>query len=81
MPNPAPTLPSVIAAEKVWRGEPGALGSVAASMLERGAIIGAVLLLAGERKNLLRYTVAVTAGIELVVLLMVKSQLNGGDNR
>lgn len=70
-----PTLPSVIAAEKFWKKEPDAYKAIAVSMVERGAIVGIALLLAGERKHLLKYTVAVTAAIEAVVLWQVKKQL------
>lgn len=73
-----PTLPSVVAAEAVWTDQPGAIGSVAVSLLERAAIIGGALFLAGERKNLLRYTLATTIAIELVVLAVVKKQLDRG---
>ena len=71
-----PTLPSVVAAQKFWRGESGALGSILWSMTERAAIIGAALYLAGERKRLLRYTLATTAAIEAVVLWQVKRQID-----
>lgn len=70
------TLPSVVAAEAFWRNEPGALGRVAWSMAERGAIIAAALLIMGERQKVLPYTLAVSAAIELVVLWQVKQQLN-----
>jgi len=69
------TLPSVVAAEKFWRGEDGAVGAILFSMAERAAIIGAALYLAGERKRLLRYTLAATLGIEAVVLTSVKLQM------
>ena len=72
----APTLPSVTAAEKFWNGEPGAWKSILGSMLERAAIIAPALYLAGERKRLLRYTLAVTLGIEAVVLATVKYQMS-----
>jgi len=73
-----PTLPSVVAAEALWRGEKGAAGKVALSMLERAAIILPALFLAGERKHLLRYTLVTTAAIEAVVLWQVKRQLDSG---
>ena len=74
-----PTLPSVVAAEKFWRGEPGAFGSVLWSMLERAAIIAPALYVLGERKRLVRYTVGVTVAIEAVVLWQVKRQIDAGE--
>jgi len=74
----APTLPSVTAAEKFWKGEPGALGAVLWSMVERAAIIAPALYVLGERKRLVRYTLGVTAAIEAVVLWQVKRQLDQG---
>lgn len=70
------TLPSITAAEALWRKEPGALGRVALSMLERSAVIGGALWLAGEREKLLRYTLAATVAVEAIVLWQVKRQLN-----
>lgn len=72
-----PTLPSVVAAEAFWRGEQGAAGKVAFSMLERAAIILPALFLAGERRHLVKYTVVTTAAIEAVVLWQVRKQLQG----
>lgn len=69
------TLPSVVAAEKFWRGEPDGVSSVLWSMAQRAAIIAPALYLAGERNRLWRYTVAATVAIEAVVLWQVKSQL------
>lgn len=73
-----PTLPSVVAAEAIWRGEKGAAGKVAYSMLQRAAIILPALFLAGERKHLLKYTLFTTAAIEAVVLWEVKKQIDAG---
>ena len=73
----APTLPSVRAADSFLRHEPGSVGAVLFSMLERAAIIGPTLYLAGERKNLVRYTLATTVAIELVVLFTINRQLTG----
>ena len=70
-----PTLPSVVAAEKFWKKDPDAYPAIAKSMAQRAAIIGTALLIAGERKRLLRYTLAATIAIELVVLWEVKKQL------
>lgn len=71
-----PTLPSVVAAEKFWKGEPGGVSAVLWSMVERAAIIAPALFLLGERKKLVRYTVGVTAAIEAVVLWQVKRQID-----
>jgi hypothetical protein len=72
-----PTLPSVVAAEAFWRKEQGAGGKLLWSMLQRAAIILPALFVAGERKNLLKYTAVTTLAIEAVVLLEVKKQLRG----
>jgi hypothetical protein len=52
--------------------------SIAKSMPQRAAIAGTGLFIAGERKNLLKYTLAVTLAIELVVLWEVKNQMTPG---
>lgn len=70
-----PTLPSVEAAKAVWSGESDAWKRVLWSMAERAAIIAPALYLAGERKRILRYTLATTAAIEAVVLLVVRNQM------
>ena len=70
-----PTLPSVRAASALWRRERGAVGAVVWSLAQRSAIVAPALFLAGERKNLVRYTVAVVVAIELVVLGVVGSQI------
>lgn len=70
------TLPSVTAAEALWKGETGAFGKILWSMVERAAIIAPTLYLLGERKKLVRYTVGITAAIEAVVLWQVKRQLD-----
>lgn len=69
------TLPSVTAAQKLWLGQPGAIGSILWSMALRAAIIAPTLYLLGERKRLLRYTVGATVAIEAVVLWEVKKQI------
>jgi hypothetical protein len=73
-----PTLPSVTAAEKFWKNEPGAIPAILWSLTERSAIIGAALFLLGERKNLLKYTLGSAAAIEIAVLVVVKSQIDSG---
>ena len=73
-----PTLPSVVAAEKFWRKDPDAYSAILKSMAQRAAIAGTGLFIAGERKNLLKYTLAVTIAIELVVLWEVKKQMPKG---
>jgi hypothetical protein len=72
----APTLPSVTAAEKFWRGETGAIPAILWSMGGRAAIIGAALFLLGERKKLVRYSLGASAAIEAVVLAVVKGQID-----
>ena len=73
-----PTLPSIVAAEKFWKGEPGGVAAVLWSMVERAAIIAPTLYVLGERNRLVRYTLGITAAIEAVVLWQVKRQL--GEN-
>lgn len=75
----APTLPSVTAAEKFWKGEPGAWKSILWSMVERSAIVAPALYIAGEREHVVKYTLAVTAAIEAVVLWQVKRQIDRGE--
>lgn len=70
-----PTLPSVRAADALLRRESGGVGLVLLSMLERSAIVAPVLYLAGERRNLFRYTLSVVVAIELVVLATVGKQI------
>lgn len=70
-----PTLPSIVAAQAFWNGEPEAWKKVLWSMSERSAIIATALFLAGERKRLVRYTLATSAAIEAVVLLVVRKQM------
>lgn len=71
----ATTLPSVTAAEAFWEGEPGGLTAVIGSTALRAALIGIGLALAGERKNLVKYSVAGALAIEAFVLTSVKLQL------
>jgi hypothetical protein len=44
-------------------------------MAQRSAIVAPALFLAGERKNLAKYTLAVVVAIELVVLGVVARQI------
>lgn len=71
----APTLPSIKASEAFWKGEPGAWWLIAKSVLERAAIAGASLYVVGARDRLIRNSLAVSLGIQAVVLWQVKSQL------
>lgn len=73
-----PTLPSVVAAKALWKGEPGALGKVGYSMLERAAIVAPALWLSGSRepKQLLWQTLTVVTFIEAVVIWQVQRQLD-----
>lgn len=72
-----PTLPSIVAAEALWREEPGALGKVGYSMLERAAIVAPALWLSGTRevKPLFWQTLTVVTFIEAVVIWQVQRQL------
>lgn len=76
-----PTLPSVVAAEALLKNEPNALGKVLLSMAERAAIIAPALYLAGERKRVVRYTLAATLAIEAVVIWQVRRQLGRARGR
>lgn len=71
------TLPSVVAAEKFIRGEPGGFPSVLASTLGRSFIIAGGLYLAGENRpgRLLRNSLFAAAAIEVFVLMRVQAQL------
>lgn len=77
MSNYQTTLPSVIAAEKFLKGEPGGVSGVVLSTVERAGLILIGLFLAGERKRLIRYSLAGALVIEAVVLARVKKQLKG----
>lgn len=74
-----PTLPSVVAATALAKGEPGALGKVGYSMLERSAFIAPALWLAGDRtlRPLLFKTFMVTLFIEAAVIWQVGAQVRG----
>lgn len=74
-----PTLPSIIAAEALLKGEEGAWGKILWSLLQRSAIIAPALYLAGERERILKYTAFSAIAIELVVLWEVKKQLEKKD--
>lgn len=72
-----PTLPSVVAATALAKGEPGALGKVGYSMVQRGVFIAPALWLAGDRtlRALLFKTFMVTLFIEAAVLWEIGTQL------
>lgn len=74
-----PTLPSVVAATALAKGEPGALGKVGYSMLERSVFIAPALWLAGDRqlRPLLLKTFMVTLFIEAAVIWQVGTQVRG----
>lgn len=74
-----PTLPSVVAATALAKGEPGALGKVGYSMVERSVFIAPALWLAGDRelKPLLFKTFMVTLFIEAAVIWQVGAQVRG----
>lgn len=70
------TLPSVVAAEQFWRGEEGGAFKLVTSTALRAVLIAAGLYVAGERKRLVRYSVAGALAIEAFVLTAVKVQLS-----
>ena len=69
------TLPSVVAAEKLFNGESWGLLAVLASTVGRAGVIGAGLFLAGEREHLLRNACAGALAIETFVLIRVGYQV------
>jgi len=71
----ATTLPSVSSAEAFWRGEEGSFGKLILSTLGRGAVIAAGLYAAGERQKLVKYSLFAATAIEIMVLALVKQQL------
>ena len=70
------TLPSVVAAEQFWKGEEGGAFNLVTSTALRALLIGVGLAVAGERKNLVKYSVAGALAIEAFVLTAVKIQLS-----
>ena len=64
-----PTLPSVDAAHKFHRGEPGGMAAVVGSTVGRACLIGIALAILGERARLVRYSLGGATMIELFVLL------------
>jgi hypothetical protein len=70
------TLPSVSSAEAFWLDQPGGFKRVVLSTLGRSAVIGVGLAVAGERRHLLKYSLFAATAIELMVLGLVKHQLN-----
>jgi hypothetical protein len=60
--------PSYRAACELYLSEPGAGKKVGLSFVSRTALIGAALYLAGERKNLLRYSLVTSGAVEAFVL-------------
>jgi len=73
---PLTTLPSVSSAEAFWLGEPGSVGKLIMSTLGRSTVIGAGLFIAGERRHLIKYSLFAATAIEIMVLTLVKRQLN-----
>jgi hypothetical protein len=68
------SLPSSDSAARFLRGEPGSLPGVVLSTLGRAALIGGGLFLAGERKNLIKYSLAGALMIEVFVLWYVQKE-------
>jgi hypothetical protein len=69
------SLPSLDAAVRFMRGEEGGLGGVITSTALRAVLIGAGLAVVGERKHLVKYSLAGAVAIEAFVLLTVRAQL------
>ena len=69
------TLPSVVAAEKLFNGESWGLVAVLASTVGRAGVIGAGLFLAGERDHLVRNAFAGALAVEAFVLMRVGYQV------
>lgn len=69
------TLPSVVAAEKLFNGESWGILAVLASTIGRAGVVGAGLFLAGEREHLVRNAFAGALAIEAFVLLRVGYQV------
>ena len=61
-------LPSASAATSLVRGEPGALGAVAKTWLERAAMIGLGIYVLGDRRHVVRNALAGSAAIEAWVI-------------
>ena len=69
------TLPSVESAEMFWEGHPDRYQAIVGSVLKRSLLIGAGLFIAGERKHLIKYSLAASAFIQLSVLWEIKKQM------
>ncbi len=72
---PKTTLPSVVAAEQFLNGEEGGLAGVITSLLGRAVVISLGLLAVGERKHVIKYSLAGATAIEVFVLIRIKTQL------
>lgn len=70
------TLPSVSSAEAFWLDQPGSVAKLLLSTLGRSTVIAAGLYVAGERRHLVKYSLYAATAIELMVLALVKKQLN-----
>tara|TARA_Y100000034_G_scaffold106899_1_gene135956 strand:- start:329 stop:682 length:354 start_codon:yes stop_codon:yes gene_type:complete len=74
-----PTLPSVMAARRLWTGEKNALPAVGVSLGMRAAIIGVGLSLTGMRgRQILWGSLASSAMIEAYVLAWTYNQVTAG---
>ena len=67
-PTLAPALPSASSALSLVNGEPGALGLVVAHTALRAGIIGIGLLVAGQRKQVVKNAIISSLAIETFVL-------------
>ncbi len=74
-----PTLPSVMAAKRLWLGKKNALPMLGASLATRAVIIGVGLSIAGYRgKQMLWGSLAGSAMIEAYVLTWTYNQVAAG---
>lgn len=67
-PHPA-VLPSASAAYKLVRGEAGGVPETLLAVISRASIIATGLKLAGERDKVLKYALAASAAVEVMVII------------
>lgn len=72
-----PTLPSVLAAERLLTRQDGGWKAVAMSVLSRAGILSLGMAVVGEREHLARNALAGSVLVELFVLWEVSEQLKG----
>jgi len=67
-PHPA-VLPSASAAYKLVRGQAGGVPETILAVISRASIIATGLKLAGERERVLKYALAASTAIEVMVVI------------